>query len=128
MESVTRIKKLLTDTEERIQTAGALYAELEGWGYHNLELEKLHHEVGEVRSRLRQIFHSFNMLEISNFTSEIIETAERTESTHALVANLRSAQRRQARDGGLVAIMLLVFAGLLVYYRHAFLHPRGDGR
>jgi hypothetical protein len=121
MESVTRIKKLLSDTEERIRSAGVLYGELEQWGYHNLELEKLHHQVGEVRSRLRQIFHSFNMLEISNFTSEIVETAERTESTHALVARLRDAQRRQARDGGLVAIMLLAFAGLLVYYRHAFL-------
>ncbi len=65
------------------------------------------------------------MLEISNFAGEIHQTAERTSATHEMVSRLRAAQRRQAWDGAAVTVLLLVFAGLLVYYRHAFLHPRG---
>ncbi len=124
METVTRIKSLLVETEQHVQTSGALYAELEGWGYRSLELEQLHHQAREVRSRLRQIFHSFNMLEISNFVGEINQTVQRTTATHEMVTRLRSAQRRQAWNGAAVTAMLLVFAGLLVYYRHSFLHPR----
>lgn len=123
METVGRIKTLLLETEDQIRASGGLYEELEGWGYHSLELERLHHQAGEVRSQLRQIFHSFNMLEISNFVGEIRETVDRTTATHEMVSRLRAAQRGQARDGALVILMLLVFAGLLIYYRHAFLHP-----
>ena len=54
---------------------------------------------------------------------EIRETIERTTATHEMVNRLRAAQRRQARNGAAVTVMLLAFAGLLVYYRHAFLHP-----
>jgi hypothetical protein len=123
METVTRIKALLVETEEEIRSAGALTEELDAWGYRSLELERLHFQAQEVRSALRQVFHSFNMLEITNFVGEIRETVERTKVTHEMIGRLRTAQRRQARDGALVAIMLLVLAGLLVYYRHAFLHP-----
>ena len=38
---------------------------------------------------------------------------------------LREAQRRQALVGSLVVLLLLGFAGLLVYYRHAFLTSTG---
>jgi len=124
METVRRIKTLLEQTEDRIVASGHAYAELETWGYRNLELEKLHHQAREVRSGLRQIFHSFNLREISDFAGEITQTAERTAATHELVANLRTSQRRQARDGAMIALMLLAFAGLLVYYRHAFLGER----
>ncbi len=62
METVARIKNLLIETEDQIRTSGELYAQLEGWGYRNLDLERLHHQAKEVRSRLRQIFHSFNLL------------------------------------------------------------------
>jgi hypothetical protein len=121
METVVRIKDLLQATEERIEVGGRLYAELQDSGYHSLELERLHEDVAVVRSRLRQLFHSFNMREISNFAGEIQATVERTDATFEMVAALRSAQRRQTLVGGLVTVMLLLFAGLLVYYRHAFL-------
>jgi len=121
METVGQIKKLLVETEGLIDQAGEQYGELEAWGYRNLELEGLHKQARAVRSRLRQIFHSFNMLEISDFAGEIRETVDRTAATHEMVGRLRSAQRRQTRDGAIIAVMLLVFAGLLVYYRHAFL-------
>lgn len=122
METVTRIKSLLSETEQQIHRSGELYDQLKSWGYRNLELERLNDHSREVRSQLRQVFHSFNLLEISNFAGEINQTVQRTQATHEMVARLRSAQRRQARHGALVAAMLLVFAGLLVYYRHAFLH------
>jgi len=125
MEAVGRIKKLLIETEQRIDSSGRKYAELEDWGYRNLELEGLHHHVGEVHSRLRQIFHSFNMREINNFAAEIEEVADRTDATHDLVANLRASQHRQSIIGVVVACMLLCFAGLLVYYKKAFLPHRG---
>jgi len=121
METVRRIKGTLLETEAEIEASGALYADLEAWGYRSLELEKLHHQAARVRSQLRQIFHSFNLQEINNFVGEINLTVERTEATYELISNLRGAQHRQTVVGGLAALMLLAFAGLLVYYRGAFL-------
>ncbi|MCG3180774.1 MAG: hypothetical protein BIFFINMI_03137 [Phycisphaerae bacterium] len=121
MQAVTTIKKTLIDAEDRIQTSGNLYARLESWGYQNLELEKLHHHAREVRSQLRQIFHSFNMRDINNFASEIGDVADRTQATYDLVSNLRRTQRRQTVVGASAVGMLLLFAGLLVYYKRSFL-------
>jgi hypothetical protein len=125
MQSVTRIRALLLDTEEQIKTSGQLYAELESWGYRSLELEKLHHHAKEVRSQLRQVFHSFNMREISNFAAEINGSVERTRDTHAMVGRLRATQRRQMIVGSVAVSLLLTLAGLLVYYKHSFLDPPG---
>jgi hypothetical protein len=127
MGTVSRIKKTLTETEARIQETADLFAELEAWGYKNIELERLYHDARQVRSRLRQVFHSFDMLEINNFVGEIELTMDRTAATHEIIRRLRAAQHRQAIVGGLVALMLLAFALLLVYYRHAFLTPRAEG-
>jgi hypothetical protein len=121
MVTVSRIKTSLVETEERIRQASTLFEELEGWGYQNLELERLHDDADQVRSKLRQVFHSFNMHEINNFVGEIQLTTDRTVATHDMIRRLRGARSRQAAVGGLVALMLLCFAGLLVYYRHAFL-------
>lgn len=121
MQTVRQVKEILINTEEQIRTSGTLYAELEEWGYQNLELEQLHHHAQQVRSQLRQIFHSFNMREINNFASEIQAVAERTEATHELVERLRQTQRNQTVIGALAVTMLLVFAGLLVYYKKTFL-------
>jgi formate-dependent nitrite reductase cytochrome c552 subunit len=123
MATVDRIKALLEDTELQITASGEMYAELEGWGYRNLELEQLHHHAQQVRSKLRQKFHSFDMREINAAASEIQTTVDRTTATHEMISRLRSEQRRQAAIGTTVAFGLLVFAGLLVYYRHAFLEP-----
>jgi len=122
METVKQIKEMLIETEQQIESTGTLHDDLADWGYQSLELAELHDQARVTRSRLRQTFHSFNLLEISNFAGEIRDTAERTEATHELIGNLRTAQRRQARDGGIAIVLLLAFAGLLVYYRHAFLH------
>ena len=70
------------------------------------------------------MFHSFNMLEINNYTGEIALTMERTTATHEMISRLRTVQRQQAIVGGLAALMLFVLAGLLVFYRHTFLGPR----
>ncbi len=121
MQSVARIKTLLIDTEEQIKTSGQLYKQLEEWGYRSLELEKLHHHANEVRSQQRQIFHSFNLRDINNFAAEIQGSVERTTATFELVQRLRATQRQQTRMGLIAVTLLLTFAGLLVYYKHAFL-------
>jgi hypothetical protein len=120
MEAVSRIKQILITTEEHIKTSGELYGKLEEWGYRNLELEKLHHHAKEVRSQLRQIFHSFNMRDINNFAAEIQATVDRTAATFELVQRLRSTQRQQTVIGALAVVMLLSFAGLLVFYKRTF--------
>ncbi|MHC4992214.1 MAG: multiheme c-type cytochrome [Planctomycetota bacterium] len=123
METVARIKSTLEETEEQLALTTGLYRDLEAWGYHSLELEQLQKDAAQVRSQLRQVFHSFNMAEIKNFVGEIRMTVDRTVATHDVIGRLRVAQRQQTLIGGLVTLMLLAFAGLLVYYRHAFLHP-----
>jgi len=123
METVKRIKAMLENTEESIETSGRQYEDLKDWGYRNLELEQLNEHAKEVRSQLRQVFHSFNLLEISNFVSEINDVVDKTNATHELIERLRTAKRRQALIGSLVAVMLLTLAGLLRYYKHAFLDP-----
>ena len=121
MQSVGRIRALLLETEDQIKASGELYAQLESWGYRSLELEKLHHHAKEIRSQLRQVFHSFNMREISNFAAEINGSVERTRDTHAMVQRLRATQRRQMLVGSIAVTVLLTLAGLLVYYKRAFL-------
>ena len=121
MEAVGRIKATLVDIEGQIKTSGELYAQLESSGYHNLELEKLHHHAKEVRSQLRQVFHSFNMREINNFAGEIQSTVERTSATFELVQRLRQTQRRQTAVGSMAVLLLLGFAALLLYYKKSFL-------
>jgi len=123
MKTVGRIKEMLEQTEDRIREGDESYQELEGWGYRNLELQRKHKDARQVRSHLRQVFHSFDMLEINNYVSEIQLTFDRVKATHDVLVQLRAAQRRQATIGGLMTLMLLLFAGLLVYYRHSFLAP-----
>lgn len=122
MQTVTRIRSLLIDTEEQIKTSGEQYAQLEKWGYRNLELEKLHHHAKDVRSALRQTFHSFNLRDISNYVGEIQGAVERTNATYDLVDRLRQTQRRQTAIGLAAVGVLLGFSGLLVYYKKTFLH------
>lgn len=121
MQAVQRIRTLLINTEEQIKTSGELYRQLEVWGYRNLELEKLHHHAQQTRSKLRQIFHSFNMRDIANFAAEIQASVERTQQTYALVQRLRATQRQQTIMGSAAVLLLLSFAGLLVYYKKRFL-------
>jgi len=123
MKAVTTIKQMLTDTEARIADSGEKYKKLEEWGYRNLELEKLHHHAKETRSQLRQIFHSFNMRDITNFTAEIQAVTDRTEASYQLIDRLRKTQRKQTAVGSMAVLLLLSFAALLIFYKHAFLEP-----
>lgn len=124
MTVVGQIKQTLVQTEQRISESGQLYIELESWGYRNLELEQLHHHAGEVHSRLRQIFHSFNMREIDNFAAEIQAVTDHTAETYEMIKRQRAVRRQQTVMGLLAVCLLLSFAGLLVYYKHSFLDPK----
>ncbi|MFI5378353.1 MAG: multiheme c-type cytochrome [Tepidisphaerales bacterium] len=124
MESVARIKKLLSDTEEKIKASGEQYKFLEAAGYKNLELEKLHHHVSDVRTQVRQMFHSFNMRDIARLTTEVEGVTDRTTAAFQIVERLQKTQREQTKVGTAAVVFLLVFAGLLVYYKNAF-HAHG---
>lgn len=126
MEAVGRIKDILVTTEQQVAASTDLSADLTAWGYRNLSLEQARQNAAEVNSRLRQVFHSFNMREINNFAAEIRDGVERIEATHELVQRLKSRQRSQTMVGSAAVALLLMFSGLLVYYKHAFL-DRGHG-
>lgn len=126
MEAVTRIKEILVTTEEQVAASTDLSADLTAWGYRNLSLEQARQNAAEVNSRLRQVFHSFNMREINNFAAEIRDGVERIGATHELVQRLKRQQRDQTMVGSAAVALLLIFSGLLVYYKHAFL-DRGHG-
>ena len=121
MESVVRIKKVLTDTETRIKVTGEQYKVLEADGYRNLELERLHHHAGEARSQVRQIFHSFNMRDIAKLTTQLESVADRTTAAHELVKRGKNTQRHQIAVGAAAVLFLLSFAGLLIYYKNTYL-------
>jgi hypothetical protein len=121
MAAVARIKASLVETEERIKDSGQAYRQLEQWGYRNLQLEALHHHAGQTNSKLRRIFHSFNMREINNFTTEIQEVVDRTVETHELIERLRRTQRHQTLVGLAAVALLLCFAATLVYFKHTYL-------
>lgn len=125
MEAVATIRGTLQEAATAIEESGSLYADLEKWGYHNLELESLHHHRQEVHSGLRRVFHSFNMREINDFVGEIKVIAERTAQTHRLIDQLRRARHAQTLVGLLAAAFLVGFALLLVFYKHRFCSPHG---
>ena len=66
------------------------------------------------------MFHSFNLREINELARSIESVAQQTDYAHDLVAALHRAKRTQALVGLCAVVFLLSFAGLLVYYKHAF--------
>jgi hypothetical protein len=126
METVRRTKEILETTEQQIAAATQLNQDLTAWGYRDLSLEQLQGEADRVNSQLRQVFHSFNMREINNFAGEIRDGTERVEGTHALVSQLRTAQRHQAMVGSAAVVWLLSFSGLLMYYKKTYLKPKHE--
>lgn len=125
MEAVARVKKTVTEVAARIETSGEQYRYLEAAGYRNLELEQLHHHANEALSQVRQTFHSFNMRDISKLTTSIDATADRTTAAFDLVQRLKVRQRQQTAVGAAAVLFLLMFAGLLVYYKNTFLLHAG---
>jgi hypothetical protein len=121
MESVARIKEILIDAEEQVALSTDLSADLTEWGYRNLSLEQARHDAAEINSKLRQVFHSFNMREINNFATSIRDGVDQVQATHDLVQRLREQQREQTMVGSAAVVLLLAFSGLLVYYKATFL-------
>ncbi|MCC6907707.1 MAG: hypothetical protein IT430_07190 [Phycisphaerales bacterium] len=121
MESVKRIKEILIETEAQVAKSTDLSGDLTTWGYRNLSLEQAQQNAAEVNSRLRQVFHSFNMRDINNFAAEIGDGVDRIQATHELIERLREQQRQQTKVGSAAVVLLLAFSGLLVYYKSSFL-------
>jgi hypothetical protein len=122
METVKRIKNMLSDAETRLSTAVDQYAWLQHKGYKNLALDRMYEHSQDTRSKLRRTFHSFNMREITNFVSALNSNADRTQQIYDMIADLVQVKRRQAVTAGLVILLLLAFAALLLYYRHTVLN------
>ena len=125
MQAVTEIKATLAKTAALIEQSSRHHETLVGRGYRSLELEGLHKHGREVHSRLRRVFHSFDMREINDFAGEIKALADRTSRTHDLLGRLTETRRRQTWVGLSVCLFLLCFAGLLLYYERAFCAARG---
>lgn len=121
MEAVKRIKEILIKTEDQVKLSTALSADLTKWEYRNLSLEDAQKNAAEVNSQLRQVFHSFNMREINNFATAISDGVDRIQETHDLVERLREQQREQTMVGLAAVLLLLIFSGLMVYYKSSFL-------
>lgn len=121
MEAVKRIKEILSKTEAEVKLSTSLSTDLTEWGYRNQSLDQEQHNAAEVNSQLRQVFHSFNMREINNFATAISDGVDRMQETHDLVSHLRQQQREQTLVGLAAVALLLIFSGLLVYYKSSFL-------
>jgi len=127
MTVVRDIKEILKKTTERIDSSAARFAELEDLGYKNLALGEMHHHTADTHSRLRRVFHSFNMRDINDLARSIESVAKQTDYAYDLVHALRRARRTQAVMGVAAVGFLLAFAGLLVFFKKGFLdkehHP-----
>lgn len=120
MAAVGQIKQTLVAATDQINIAADRQAELVEHGYRSLELQGLTEHGQEVHSRLRRVFHSFDMREINDFTGEITALAERTERTHELLTSLSETRSSQTIVSLVVVVFLLSFAALLLYYEKVF--------
>jgi hypothetical protein len=96
------------------------YLALEAAGYRNLSLGQMHHNTADTLSRLRRVFHSFNMRDINELARSIEAVAGQTDYASKLVESLQRARRNQTIVGIAAVLFLLVFAASLVYYKHAY--------
>lgn len=127
MEAVGQIKKTLAGTAALIDDASKQYEALVERGYRSLELAGLQEHGREVHSRLRRVFHSFDMREINGFAGEIQALAERTTRTHQLLEQVRAMRRRQTVVGLGVCAFLLAFVALLLFYKRTYCLEHASG-
>jgi hypothetical protein len=120
MKVVADIKQILVRTATLIDSSAEEFLELEEMGYRNLALGEMHHHTAETHSRLRRVFHSFNMREINELARSIESVVNQTDYAHGLVQSLHYARRSQTLAGLGAVVFLLAFAGILVYYKHAY--------
>ncbi len=120
MATMAEIKGILQKTTELIDSSAKQFFELEEMGYRNLALGEAHHHTTETPSRLRRVFHGFNLREINELVRSIESVASQTDYAFELVYSLRQARRSQTLVGLSAVVFLLVFAGALVYYKRAF--------
>lgn len=126
MQAVAQIKSTLAQTSDLIETASRQHDELIQRGYRSLELAGLQAHGREVNSRLRQVFHSFDMREINGFAGEIKALAERTTRTHDLLAQVSLMRHRQTTVALVVCAFLLSFVAVLLYYKRTFCLKHAD--
>ena len=120
MKVAGEIKEVLAKATDRIDASAEEFLELESLGYRNLSLGDLHHHTADTHSRLRRVFHSFNLREINELARSIESTAKQTDAAYDLVQSLHQARQRQAVMGLAAVVCLLAFAAFLVFYKHAY--------
>lgn len=120
MKVVTEIKDVLQETSKLIDSSAEKFNELEDMGYRNLALAEMLHHTPETHSRLRRVFHSFNMRDIRELSRSIKAVARKTDYAYDLVLALHRARRTQTLTALGVTAFLLLFAWVLVYYKKTY--------
>ncbi|MFQ5653290.1 MAG: hypothetical protein ACE5GW_00990, partial [Planctomycetota bacterium] len=120
MRVVATVKEILGRTATLIDTSARKFLELEESGYRNLALGEMHHHTPETHSRLRRVFHSFNMRDINSLARSIEAVSKQTDYAYDLVQSVRRASRRQTLVGLAAVGFLLLFAGLLLYFKEHY--------
>ena len=126
MKVVADIKKVLQNTADLIDSSAKRFHELEQMGYRNLALAEMNHHTAETHSRLRRVFHSFNMRDIKELSRSIKAVAAKTDYAYKLVQSLHHARRTQTLVGLAVIAFLLLFASALVYYKRTYCEHHAD--
>jgi len=121
MQVVADLKEILKTTAARIDSSAEEFIKLEEMGYRNLALAEMHHHTADTHSRLRRVFHSFNMRDVSELARSIESVGQQTDYTHELVQSLHRARKTQTVVGLGAVVFLLAFAGLLVFYKKVYL-------
>lgn len=94
-------------------------------GYRNLALGELHRHFNDTHSRLRRVFHSFNMRDINELARSIEAVAKETDGAYDIVASLQKARRSQTVVALAAVAFLLTFVGPLLLYKRAFCEHSG---
>jgi hypothetical protein len=116
-----QIRDILERTERTIGELEELAVVLEKYHYKNLALEEMHHHSRSTITQLRVAFHSFNLGDVTNFSSQLEAVLAQTHRTLEVVRDKEGARRVQTRIGVVIAAFVLLFAALLMQYKRLYL-------
>ena len=120
MKVVADVREVLEKTAAIIESSAEEFEKLEAMGYRNLALAEMHAHKKDTQSKLRRVFHSFNMRDINDLAHSIESVSEQTDYAYSIIKSLQKARKMQTIVGIATVVFLLAFAGLLMFYKRAF--------